>query len=74
VTYLGSTGAVAGDYNHDGKLDLAIPNTVASTVSIISGNGDGTLAAGDRLTVCANPLALALGRCQLRWEAGSVKV
>ncbi len=41
--------AVAGDFNGDGRLDLAIanwnssvPTPVASTVSILLGNGDGT--------------------------------
>jgi len=41
------------DFNNDGKLDIAVPNTDARTVSIISGDGYGgfgppkTLATGD---------------------------
>src|SRR6202040_650868 len=31
-----------GDFNGDGKLDLAVANQVLPTVSILLGNGDGT--------------------------------
>ena len=33
---------VVGDFNGDGKLDLAVSNGAAQTVSILLGNGDGT--------------------------------
>jgi hypothetical protein len=33
---------VAGDFNGDGKLDLAIANGSDSTLSVLFGNGDGT--------------------------------
>jgi hypothetical protein len=33
---------VAGDFNHDGKLDLAIANSGSSTVGVLFGIGDGT--------------------------------
>ena len=33
---------VAGDFNGDGHLDLAVANDVDSTVSVLLGNGDGT--------------------------------
>jgi VCBS repeat protein/IPT/TIG domain-containing protein/FG-GAP repeat protein len=36
------SGLVAGDFNQDGKLDLAVANYYDGTVSIFLGNGDGT--------------------------------
>jgi hypothetical protein len=33
---------VAGDFNHDGKLDAAALNSVSDDLSILIGNGDGT--------------------------------
>lgn len=36
------TLVVVGDFNRDGKLDLAVTNGSASTVSVLLGNGDGT--------------------------------
>jgi hypothetical protein len=38
----GVGGPVVGDFNEDGKLDLAIPDGSASKVSILLGNGDGS--------------------------------
>ena len=31
-----------GDFNGDGKLDLAVANYGSNTVSVLLGNGDGT--------------------------------
>ena len=42
-TSFNHTVAVA-DLNADGKLDVAIPNSQASKVTVLLGNGDGTLA------------------------------
>jgi FG-GAP-like repeat len=36
---------VTGDFNGDGKLDLAVTNASSNTVSILLGNGDGTFSA-----------------------------
>jgi type II secretory pathway component GspD/PulD (secretin) len=36
------SGVVVGDFNGDGKLDLAVTNEGDNTVSILLGNGDGT--------------------------------
>ena len=43
VTSGGNTawGVVAGDFNHDGKLDLAVTNEQSGTVGILLGNGNG---------------------------------
>jgi hypothetical protein len=32
----------AGDFNNDGRMDLATANEIGNTVSILLGNGDGT--------------------------------
>jgi hypothetical protein len=44
-----SDSIVAGDFNGDGKLDLAFDN-IGSNVSLLLGNGDGTFAVGTTLS------------------------
>jgi uncharacterized repeat protein (TIGR01451 family) len=41
----GPAGFVTGDFNGDGKIDLAVANSNAGTVSILLGNGNGTFTA-----------------------------
>jgi hypothetical protein len=43
---LGSNPAAVGvgDFNHDGKLDVVVADSVDNTVQVIYGNGDGTFA------------------------------
>ncbi len=56
------TGLVLADFNGDGKLDVAISNGAESTVSILFGNGDGTLQPmGAGFAVGGNPVSLAAG-------------
>ena len=48
VTYaVGSSldAIVAGDFNGDGRTDLAVANSGDNTVSVLLGNGDGTFTA-----------------------------
>ena len=54
---------VAGDFNGDGKLDLAVANENDNTVTILLGNGDGTFtqAPGSPIAVGNGPDALAVG-------------
>jgi uncharacterized repeat protein (TIGR01451 family) len=46
---------VVGDFNADGKLDLAVLNTGSNNVSILLGNGDGTFQAAKNFAAGANP-------------------
>ncbi|HZL34245.1 MAG TPA: VCBS repeat-containing protein [Tepidisphaeraceae bacterium] len=51
VTYAAGSnprGIAAGDFNHDGKLDLVVANSdfLTPTLKVYLGNGDGTFAAG----------------------------
>jgi hypothetical protein len=41
-TGLASTSVAVGDFNGDGKPDLAVGNSYGLTVSVLLGNGDGT--------------------------------
>ncbi len=59
-------GGAEGDFNADGKLDLATINYRANTVSILLGNGDGTFQSPmtfptDTLPDSGIPIALAVG-------------
>jgi hypothetical protein len=51
----------AADFNNDGKLDLAVSNSGASTVSIMLGNGNGTFAADVNYATGNVPMAVAVG-------------
>ncbi len=52
-----------GDFNGDGKMDLAVANQGSSNVNILLGNGDGTFteAPGSPIAVGALPRAVAVG-------------
>ena len=58
---------VAGDFNHDGHLDLAVLNSnpnssgAGGSISILTGQGDGTFAAGATYGLGFIPTALAVG-------------
>ena len=42
---VGPYSVVVGDFNGDGKPDLAVANVYTNTVSVLLGNGDGTFQA-----------------------------
>jgi len=50
-----------GDFNHDGKLDLATANTGDGTVSILFGHGDGTFQPPVNYSVGRSPCGIAIG-------------
>jgi uncharacterized repeat protein (TIGR01451 family) len=51
---------VVGDFNGDGKLDLAVLNTGSNNVSILLGNGDGTFQAAKNFDAGDNPFGIFL--------------
>jgi hypothetical protein len=62
----GANWVVAGDFNGDGKLDLAVANlstngTVTGGVSIFLGNGNGTFGAATSVQVGNGPFAIVAG-------------
>jgi hypothetical protein len=52
---------VVGDFNGDNKVDLAVANYGAQTVSVLLGNGDGTFQGHADYGSGSNPLSLAVG-------------
>ena len=52
---------VAGDFNGDGRTDLAVANYGSDDVSVLLGNGDGTFQAQVRYAAGIGPIALVAG-------------
>jgi Flp pilus assembly secretin CpaC len=52
------SAVVVGDFNGDGKLDLAVANQGDNTVSILLGNGDGTFQAQSTFATGLGPDAI----------------
>jgi hypothetical protein len=63
VLYPAQNGPLAtatGDFNRDGKLDLAVGNGASSSISIFLGNGDGSFNAGAIVNVPGNCMVAGL--------------
>jgi hypothetical protein len=60
---LGTHAVVVGDFNGDGRLDLALANASFFTgeVNILLGNGDGTFQPAQGYAVGRSPIAVAVG-------------
>ena len=52
---------MAGDFNGDGRLDLAVANYGDNTVSVLLGKGDGTFQPQVTYAVGSNPGAIVAG-------------
>ena len=52
---------VAGDFNGDGRLDLAVVDNGSNDVSILLGNGDGTFQPPIQYATGPDPYAIAVG-------------
>jgi hypothetical protein len=50
-----------GDFNGDGKSDLAVANLSSNNVSILLGTGTGTFGAATNFTVGTSPTSVAIG-------------
>jgi hypothetical protein len=64
VTYpsggLGASAVVSGDFNGDGRADLAVANTISNTVGVLAGRGDGTFGAAAPTPTGLLPSGLAV--------------
>jgi hypothetical protein len=56
-----STAVTSGDFNGDGKADLAVAHQDSNNVSVLVGNGDGTFSAATLFTAGYAPRAIANG-------------
>jgi uncharacterized repeat protein (TIGR01451 family) len=54
-------GVAVGDFNGDGKLDVAVANTGSGNVSILLGNGDGTFQPAVNFSTGNSPTTVAMG-------------
>jgi hypothetical protein len=57
----GSGRLTVGDFNGDGKLDLALADEVGNEIEVFLGNGDGTLQNPKVTTDSLNPFAIVAG-------------
>jgi hypothetical protein len=58
----GALDLTAGDFNNDGKLDIATANNASDDVTLLLGDGQGGLSYGSTLGAVAGPSGIASGR------------
>ena len=61
ATGIGPRAVTTGDFNGDGKLDLAVANLSDNSVSVLLGKGDGTFQAAVDYTAGSAPTFVAVG-------------
>ena len=64
VSYIAGSdpySAAVGDFNGDGKLDLAVANAGSANISIFLGKGDGTFLVAVNYGTGPNPVSVAVG-------------
>src|ERR1700730_16369853 len=54
-------GSAAADFNHDGNVDIIIANEGDTTLSLLLGNGDGTLRPAGTIQIGYRPISVATG-------------
>ena len=55
------SSVAVGDFNGDGKADLATANAAANSVSVLLGNGDGTFQSAVNYAAGTIPCSVAVG-------------
>jgi hypothetical protein len=61
LTSQGEVSLAVGDFNNDGKLDVAVAIASGNSIAICLGNGDGTFSVAGSPLVGNNPIGLAAG-------------
>ncbi len=59
VTTLGANSVVAADFDHDGRQDIAVANSVSNDIALFLGTGDGSFGPQTLLAAGAAPLSMA---------------
>jgi len=57
----GPQSVITGDFDRDGKIDLAVANSTDNNVAILLGNGDGTFGAPKTFPTGTKPVAVVAG-------------
>src|SRR5690349_9924666 len=61
ATGSGPIGVVVADFNRDGNADLATSNEFGNTVTVLLGNGDGTMQTGTDYAAGRSPSSIVEG-------------